>query len=387
MRERVLLTVERGRPTSARATPRTSSVLRLPRRGKKAWWEKGVQAFQDAPPLWDPFDQDPKLVLNTAESHARDQELGLWRNQAVLAHARAQSAWRALDAEYGGMRERLDVGPQPPAADYLGLDRARGVGLQRPRTANPAGRAPPPSSYLGVGAEVLGRGVSFGDDLRGSIGTFRDGAVAGYRDHDAIPWQRPRPKSAGVRDQRLPYGGLSRVTEAQEFDGGSTIKRAAVYGSSPSSSREALGRGALAGDVSSRSRPISANIRLSGGGPSLKGGSVQGGGSEFDLSTCDEDTESVVSFIKDDVSEAEFSTGAEFSPQKNPSPHSNGEGERVRYFPPEGGESGAQDGGARMQAKLVKLQRLCAEKDSLIRDLEAEVRRLDSALGEETTLR
>eukprot|EP00802_Teleaulax_amphioxeia_P016020 Tamp_16127.p2 GENE.Tamp_16127~~Tamp_16127.p2 ORF type:complete len:120 (+),score=19.21 Tamp_16127:583-942(+) len=35
---------------------------------------------------------------------------------------------------------------------------------------------------------------------------------------------------------------------------------------------------------------------------------------------------------------------------------------------------------------IVRLERACAEKDSLIRDLEAEVRRLDGALGEETTL-
>ena len=99
-------------------------------RTKKSWWEKGTKKLlRDAVPVWDPWDLDPSLRLHTAEHHARDEELGFWRNQAALAHgecrekewvwseevlivsaqtaARAQSAWRTFDLEYGGIRENI----------------------------------------------------------------------------------------------------------------------------------------------------------------------------------------------------------------------------------------------------------------------------------------
>jgi len=99
-------------------------------KAKKAWWEKSSKE-KDPAPIWDLWDQTPRLQLNTAESHARDEELGFWRNQAILAHARAQCAWRSLDAQYAGMRESLsDTGARTARTpfDYIGTSRPHGGG-------------------------------------------------------------------------------------------------------------------------------------------------------------------------------------------------------------------------------------------------------------------
>ena len=93
------------------------------------------------------------------------------------------------------------------------------------------------------------------------------------------------------------------------------------------------------------------------------------------------------------MSEAEFGI-ADAYPQEDPSPGGRGAGgggntHHARHLPPCYGEEAEKDERERereqMQSRLVQLERLCAEKDSLIKDLEAEVRRLDGALGEETT--
>ena len=232
-------------------------------RTKKSWWEKGTKKLlRDAVPVWDPWDLDPGLQLHTAEHHARDEELGFWRNQAALAHgecrekewvwseevliasaqtaARAQSAWRTFDLEYGGIRENISrpvvrhTGERGAAWAPVGGERKKG--LLRPRTANPAGRV----------------------------------------HWDAEAPMKPRPKSASAAHKldeaaaRRPNSGfgrppLSRVAEGS-FEGKS------VFGGASGG-----GRGGYSGD--------------------------------------DNDTESAASFIKEDASEADLSS-AGCSPQQ-----------------------------------------------------------------------
>merc|ERR1719261_840349 len=276
------------------SAPRTTTVLKQ-RRTKKSWWEKGTKKLlRDAVPVWDPWDLDPGLQLHTAEHHARDEELGFWRNQAALAHARAQSAWRTFDLEYGGIRENISrpvvrhTGERGAAWAPVGGERKKG--LLRPRTANPAGRV----------------------------------------HWDAEAPMKPRPKSASAAHKldeaaaRRPNSGfgrppLSRVAEGS-FEGKSVLGGASGGG-----------RGGYSGD--------------------------------------DNDTESAASFIKEDASEADLSS-AGCSPQQ---------ARRMGGDTNVGAES--QVNLMKMQAQIVRLQRMCAEKDSMIRDLENDVRRLDSALG------
>lgn len=204
--------------------------------------------------MWDPWDLDPGLQLHTAEHHARDEELGFWRNQVALAHgecrekewvcseevliacaqtaARAQSAWRTFDLEYGGIRDNISdsvvrhMGERGAAWAPVGGERKKG--LLRPRTANPAGRV-----------------------------------------HCAGAPLKPRPKSASAAykleeaSARRPNSGFGR----------------------PPLSRVAEG--------------------------SFEGKSVLGGGYSGD----DNDTESAASFIKEDASEADLSS-AGCSPQQ-----------------------------------------------------------------------
>ncbi len=250
-----------------------------------------------AAPLWDPWDQNPKLQLTTAESWNRDQLIGDWRHQAALAHTAAQSALRSQDILHSSFRA-----PWDPQGVGGGVGAVR-IALERPRTANPAGWPPPPPIY-----------------------------------HPALPTSKQRPKSASVSGHgrhflAVPGGGASVWQDAQE------VAEEHQYGKTR--------------------RPWSASERLGEGGGEGRGWTAQrraGFQSQFD-----EDLDaSVASFIKDDTSEAEFG-GGECSPQL---------------------ADLSRHAALCVPREVVKLQRLCAEKDTLIRELEAEVLRLDSALGE-----
>jgi hypothetical protein len=267
---------------------------------KKAWWERGIKQVTAAAPLWDPWDQNPKLQLTTAESWTRDQLIGDWRHQAALAHTAAQSALRSQDILHSSFRA-----PWDPQGVGVGVGAVR-IALERPRTANPAGRPPPPPIY-----------------------------------HPALPTSKQRPKSASVSGHGRHFSAVA--------DGG-----ASVWQDAPEVAEEH--------QYGKTCRP-SASERLSEGGGEGRGWTAQRrAGFQSQL---DEDLDaSVASFIKDDTSEAEFG-GAECSPA---SPALNA--------------ADAADAALCVPREVVKLQRLCAEKDTLIRELEAEVLRLDSALGE-----
>ena len=289
---------------------------------KKAWWEKGTKQLKNVTPVWDPWDMTPTLRLNSAESHARDQEIGFWRNQAVFAHARAQSAWRALDRDIPGLCQTSDSSGRytfDPGGSHSN-------GQRRPATAHP-----------------LGRSVSTSRRTEHEPVTLRDGIDgSGFYGGRYIlpPAARPRPHSASTPGR---HGG-----------GG--------------------GGGGGGG------RPPLSRVSEHGGWKGARMGA--GRGYSGDEDRVDEDLDSVASFIKDDdvsVSEAENGTAA-WSPAKA-MPEDD---RRARFLPPDEGGVG-DDAAARAQAKIVKLERMCAERDSLIRDLEAEVKRLDGALGEEST--
>ena len=242
---------------------RSARLKPCERRTKKSWWEKGTKKLlRDAVPVWDPWDLDPSLRLHTAEHHARDEELGFWRNQAALAHgecrekkwvwseevlivsaqtaARAQSAWRTFDLEYGGIRENISrpvvrhTGERGAAWAPVGGERKKG--LLRPRTANPAGRV----------------------------------------HWDAEAPMKPRPKSASA---------------AHKLDEAAAGRPNSGFGRPPLS-RVAEG---------------------SFEGKSVLGGASGGGRGGY--SGDDNDTESAASFIKEDASEADLSS-AGCSPQQ-----------------------------------------------------------------------
>jgi hypothetical protein len=293
----------------------------------------------------------PTLRLNSAESHARDQEIGYWRNQAVFAHARAQSAWRALDRDIPGLRQTSD------SAGRFTFDPGENHthGRRRPATAHPLGRSvstieqrldpfarhgqTPATLEVPGGLGGLGGWVGGSRRTEHESVTFRDGidgsGFYGGR-HVLTAAGRPRPHSASTPGRHGGGGGgggrppLSRVSEHGGWEGAKM-----------------------------------------GGGRGYSG----------DEDRVDEDLDSVASFIKDDdvsVSEPEYATAA-WSPAK---PEDD---RRARFLPSDEGGVG-DDAAARAQAKIVKLERMCAERDSLVRDLEAQVRRLDGALGEETTM-
>jgi hypothetical protein len=317
----------------------------------------------------------------------------------VLAHARAQSAWRLLDTEYAGIREQL-TGHDRSRAEYFTVPSTMGgggerksSGLLRPRTAHPAGRTPAP------------------EPADGTHGIFAGGASAAY--HAADVSGRPRPKSAsaatrrkmresgpplsaGSRRQPLSCVAESSVEVERSYSNrcwnnepmttpiakpvAAPVPRAAIY----ASASEYVQGMDNTRDYLRRPRSAHAGRRPASGG---RGSRMFGArcGYTGDENRGDED-ESIASFIKEDSSEAETALDTAWSPVKE---QYHGDkmftgsevGRRVERV-----ASGDLDE-LRMTSQIVQLQRMCAEKDTVIGVLESEIRRLDSALGEEVTLK